>query len=74
MKKGDTIVTSSFSNIYPEGVTIGVVSEIVKSRAENFYDITVKLSTNYKNLEYVYVVGNLLKFERDSLESNLPIK
>lgn len=66
---GDTIVTNSFSNIYPADIPIGVISNVYKTDYDNFYNIDIKLSTDFKNIEYVYVVQNLFKVEREILES-----
>lgn len=65
---GDTIVTNSFSNIYPTNILIGLVSDVYKSEHDNFYNIEITLSTDFKNLEFVYIVQNLYKDERDFLE------
>jgi rod shape-determining protein MreC len=67
MVKGDTIVTSGFSTIFPEGIRLGYVAEF-ESGNGNFFDISLKLSTDFKNLSYVYVVRNLKKAERESIE------
>jgi len=69
VKKGDTIITNAFSNIFPSGIPIGVVSSIKKSGGENFFDIEVTLATNFKNVQQVYIVKNLMKHERDSVEN-----
>ncbi len=69
VKKGDTIITNTFSNIFPAGIPIGVVADFKKSSSENFYDIDIELATDFKNVQQVYIVRNLLKSERDSLES-----
>jgi len=68
IKKGDTIVTSYYSGIFPQGIVIGTIDEFSKSASDNFYKITIKLATNYKNLTNVYVIENLLKTEQDTLE------
>jgi rod shape-determining protein MreC len=65
---GDTIVTSAFSGIYPQGVMVGRVSEIGTS-GESFKEIKLRLSTDFQKLSYVYVVRNLMKAERDTLEA-----
>ena len=71
VSKGDTIVTSSFSAIFPEGVMIGTVEGISASNGNNFQDIDVKLSTPFGKLSYVYVVNNLFKEEQKALEEPL---
>jgi len=68
VQKGDTIETTSFSMIYPTGIPIGKVVDYEVSKEENFFDITVELMTNFHNLEYVYIVNNLLKDEQKKLE------
>jgi rod shape-determining protein MreC len=66
MKPGDTVVTTAFSITFPEGIPVGTVESYEVQ--ENFYLVKVKLTTDFKKLNYVYVVGNLLKAEQDSLE------
>ena len=68
-KKGDTLVTNEYSNVYPGDIMIGTIKSFNKTDNDNFYAIDVKLSTDFKQLEYVYVVRNLYKKERESLES-----
>ncbi len=65
---GDTIITSGYSSIFPKGKLIGVISDFKQKKGGNFYLITVKLSTNFKKLSYVYVIGNFLKQEQKDLE------
>jgi rod shape-determining protein MreC len=69
VKVGDTIVTSSYSGIFPRDILVGIVSGIGTS-GESFKEIKLKLATDFQKLSYVYVVRNLLKSERDTLEAN----
>jgi rod shape-determining protein MreC len=69
-KTGDTLVTTVYSAIFPEGVMVGVVKNSELKTGDNFYKITVTLSTNFNNLSHVYIVDNLLKNEQQELESN----
>jgi rod shape-determining protein MreC len=64
---GDTIVTTSFS-IYPKNIMVGRVAEIGTS-GESFKEIKVRLSTDFQNISYVYIVRDILKIERDTLEA-----
>ncbi len=68
LSKGDTLVTSSFSAIFPEGIMIGVIDNFEPKAGDNFYSIEVKLSTDFNNLSYVYIVNNVLKDEQKKLE------
>ncbi len=67
--KNDTIVTSGFSSIFPENIPVGRIIELNNKTGSNFYDIKVELFTNFRTLDYVYVVNNYLKAEQDSLEN-----
>jgi rod shape-determining protein MreC len=66
--KGDTIITSGYNAVYPEGIMVGVIEEVEKNETL-FYDLTVKLSQDFRKLAYVEVVRNHLKNELDSLQA-----
>jgi len=67
--KGDTIVTSGYSAIFPEGLMLGTVSDYSLQGGSNFYKITVNLSVDFKNLVYVDVIQNKTRDEILKLES-----
>jgi rod shape-determining protein MreC len=60
-KAGDTVVTTTYSAVFPENILIGTVASFDIKPGENFYNIQIKLSTNFSNLTYVYIVNNVLK-------------
>jgi len=68
IEKGDTIVTSGYSAVFPEGIPIGTVEEAVVENG-NFYNIRVKLFTDFRHLTYVDVVRNLQKEEQQKLKN-----
>ena len=65
--KGDSVFTSGYNAIFPEGIMVGQIEEIHLTD-ELFYDLKVKLSQDFRKLSYVEVVKNSLKHELDSLE------
>lgn len=67
--KGDTIITSAYSSIFPEGISVGTVDSFEKKSGEYFYTVKVKLSTEFKKLDYVYIIKNIEKQEQDQLEN-----
>lgn len=69
VKKGDTIITTAFSSIYPSGLMVGTVVKSEVESGSNFHHINVKLSATFQNLSYVYIVDHLLKDEQRSLEA-----
>jgi rod shape-determining protein MreC len=64
---GDTVETTGYSAIFPEGLTVGTISDYEK-RGGDFYRITVSLTTDFKKLHFVDVIGNLRKAEKVELE------
>lgn len=63
VKKGDTVVTSGFSEKFPSGLLIGTIDEIVEDKSTNIYTLRVKTATNFFTIEFVYVINNLQKDE-----------
>jgi len=64
---GDTIVTSGFSYIFPEGKLIGFVESVDKETA-NFLSVKVKLATDFKKISDVYIIANTKRQEQQELE------
>lgn len=67
-KRGDTVRTSEYSNILPEGIHVGVISKIELRDNATFYNIEVDLATDFSTLNFVYVIENQMKLERDTLQ------
>jgi rod shape-determining protein MreC len=65
--KGDTVVTSSYNAVFPEGIMVGIIED-VKQNPTLFYDLRLKLSQDFRKLSYVEVVRSHLKNELDSLQ------
>ncbi len=68
IKAGDTVETSGYSTIFPEGVFVGVV-ESYKVQGGNFFQLKVNLKNNFKNLRYVHIISDFRKKEKETLES-----
>lgn len=66
---GDSVVSSGFNAIYPPDIPIGVVSKVNIKEESTFYDIEITFATSFEQLSYVFVVGNRLREEKDSLEN-----
>ncbi|SHL20154.1 rod shape-determining protein MreC [Hymenobacter psychrotolerans] len=72
--RGDTIVTSGYNALFPEGVIIGTIDSFVKEADKNFWTVRVRLAVDFSNLTYVYVVNPRPKVERDTLELKAGMK
>ncbi|NDV94302.1 rod shape-determining protein MreC [Dysgonomonas sp. 521] len=57
VEKGDTIVTSGFSDIFPEGIFVGIIEDFKSETNDNFYSLKVKLSTDFGALKSVLLLG-----------------
>lgn len=55
---GDTVVTSGYSSIFPEGILVGTISDFSRPEGENYYGIEVRLSVDFKSVSHVEVVEN----------------
>ncbi len=66
--KGDTITTSGFNSVFPEDILLGVVEDFSLSEEMTFYDARIKLATDFTSLTNVYVIKDLLKQEKDSVQ------
>ncbi len=67
--KGDTIITSGYSAVFPEGITVGYVLGKHKGLNDNFVSLKVKLATNFMQLSTVRTIKNKMKVELKALES-----
>ncbi len=72
---GDTVATSGYNAVFPEGVLIGIVKDVKLKEEALFYDIRVELAQDFRRLAFVKVVKSKLKPELDSLEhTTIPIE
>jgi rod shape-determining protein MreC len=65
---GDSVVTSQYSYLFPQGILVGTVAAVLEDKTSNFYTLRVKPATNFYSVEYVTVVENLMKDEQKKLE------
>ncbi len=68
VRRGDTVVTSGYSIIFPEGLMVGTVEYHKVESGAFTYTIQVVPSEDMANLEAVYIIGHPLKEEKDKLE------
>ncbi len=55
---GDVFVTSGLGMLYPKGIRIGKVSEIVRDNTGLFQKVYIEQSEDFYKLEHVFVVKN----------------
>jgi rod shape-determining protein MreC len=66
--KNDSVVTSLQNSVFPPNILIGKISGIKSSPSEAFFNIDVKLSTDFSNLVFVYIVNNKLINQQKEIE------
>lgn len=67
IKPGMKVFTSNYAVKFPAGIPIGTVKTVKKKATSSFYDINLKLSVDFNNLAYVYVIKDNYKAQLDSL-------
>jgi rod shape-determining protein MreC len=70
VQKGDTVLTTQISSLFPANLMVGTVAEIVPDPSSNFYTLKVRPATNFGTIEYVYVIDNLQYDEQKMLEDS----
>jgi rod shape-determining protein MreC len=68
---GDSVVTSGYGTAFYEGIPLGVITHAAVSPSSFFYEITIKLSTDFSSLSYVYIIDYIRSKEQDSLEKSI---
>jgi rod shape-determining protein MreC len=71
VKKGDTVVTSPYSDKFPPGLPIGVVDKVEQDQETNTYILQVKTAVNFYNIQHAYAVKNKLQDEMDELKKKM---
>lgn len=54
--KGDSVVTSGFSAIFPKGIMIGRVADLRPETSNNNFKVTLRTAADFYNLEFVYAI------------------
>ncbi|NMA73745.1 MAG: rod shape-determining protein MreC [Bacteroidales bacterium] len=65
---GDTIVTSGYSAVFPEGLMVGMVDDMLDSEDGLSYMLKVRLASNFGTLGNVRVIENINQKEQRDLE------
>jgi rod shape-determining protein MreC len=68
IQQGDTVITSGYSDFFPEGILVGIVDNFEKADDDNYYDIRVRLAVDFSTISYVNVFDYKYKNEQEELE------
>lgn len=72
IKKWSRIVTGGMSGIFPRGIPVGKVEKTLPVEGQPVWDVTVLFAENFRTVQYIYVIKNILKTEQELLEESIP--
>jgi len=67
VSRGDSVITSGFSDKFPYGLLIGTIQDILVDKSTNVYTLKVKTAANFYTVQFVYIINNLQKEEPEEL-------
>lgn len=70
VSQGDTIITSGFGGTFPEGYLIGTI-ESFRLKGGNYYEINLRMSTDFRKIDNVQVIKYIDRQELDSLQNSV---
>lgn len=71
---GDTVVTSGYSAVFPEGVMVGTVDDMADSHDGLSYLLKIKLATDFGKVSNVRVISRSGQDEQKALENDKELK
>jgi rod shape-determining protein MreC len=71
VKKGDTVVSSPYSDKFPPGLPIGYIDKIEQDRETNTYKLKIRTAVDFNTVQHAYIVKNLLQEEMDRLKNTV---
>ncbi len=69
--KGDSIVTSGFNAVFPEGLPVGIITKVQAGDDALFQDLTVQLFQDFSSLKFVHIIKSSDVLEIDSLQKTV---
>ncbi len=71
LRKNDTIITSGFSQEFPEGIVVGFVESATQNSGDGFYTVKIRLATDFNKINFVYVINNSFYQEQQILNRQM---
>jgi rod shape-determining protein MreC len=72
VKKWQKVVTRGASGVFPYGIPVGKISKIGNVEGKPLWDVQILFSEDYRKIQNVYVIKNMLQNEQDKLEALIP--
>ena len=71
LHKNDTIITSGYSQEFPEGIVVGYVESASQDSGNGFYTVKIRLATDFNKINFVYVINNNFYQEQQILNKKI---
>lgn len=71
VRKGDSVVTSQYSDKYPPGQLVGFVERISEDPQSGTFDLVLRTAVDFRNVHHAYVIRNLQQGEMDALRNRI---
>jgi rod shape-determining protein MreC len=72
IKKWSKVVTRGGSGIFPRGIMVGRVGKLKPVEGKPLWDVEIRFSEDYRTLQRVYIIKNLMQEEQEKLEAAIP--
>lgn len=69
--KGDTVVTSQYSDKYPPGYRVGYVESVGEDRETGTYVLTLRTAVDFTDVQHAFVVKNTQREEMEALRRTI---
>jgi rod shape-determining protein MreC len=72
VRKWSKVITRGGSGIFPRGLAVGKISHVGDVEGKPLWDLSVLYNEDFRKIQNVYVIQNLLREEQEALESKIP--
>jgi rod shape-determining protein MreC len=72
IKKWSKVVTRGGSGIFPRGIMVGRVGKLKPVEGKPLWDVEIRFSEDFRTLQRVYIIKNLMQEEQEELEAAIP--
>ncbi|MBP6090568.1 MAG: rod shape-determining protein MreC [Crocinitomicaceae bacterium] len=72
IKRWSKVVTRGGSGIFPRGLNVGKIEALKSVEGKPIWDVVLRFSEDYRKIQRVYVIKNLLQEEQFKLEESIP--
>ena len=70
--RGSKVLTRGGSGIFPKGLMVGTVDAVYAIEGEALWDVVITYSEEYRTLQRIYVIKNLMLEEQQQIEKGIP--